>query len=72
MVYRWEFQRREVKLETQVDGPLMLGDVGLMVGAALYGSGLAYVFEDMVAEHVAAGRLVPGALKAFIEFARAA
>lgn len=93
VVYRWEFERRDVKLETQVDGPLTLGDVGLMVGAALYGTGLAYVFEDMAAEHVAAGRLVtvlddwcprypgfylyypsrrqvPGALKAFIEFAR--
>jgi DNA-binding transcriptional LysR family regulator len=58
VVYRWEFQRREVKLETQVDGPLTLGDVGLMVSAALYGTGLAYVFEDMVAEHIAAGRLV--------------
>jgi len=57
-VYRWEFERRGVKLETQVDGPLTLGDVGLMVGAALYGAGLAYVFEDMVAEHIAAGRLV--------------
>lgn len=57
-VYRWEFERRGVKLETQVDGPLTLGDVGLMVGAALYGTGLAYVFEDMVAEHIAAGRLV--------------
>ena len=57
-IYRWEFQRRGVKLETQVDGPLTLGDVGLMADAALYGAGLAYVFEDMVAEHVAAGRLV--------------
>jgi DNA-binding transcriptional LysR family regulator len=41
-----------------VNGPLTLGDVGLMVGPALQGVGLAYVFEDMVTEHIAAGRLV--------------
>jgi DNA-binding transcriptional LysR family regulator len=58
VVYRWEFSRGEVKLETQVDGPLTLGDVGLMIDAALRGVGLAYVFESMVAQDVAAGRLV--------------
>jgi len=58
VVYRWEFSKDGEKLETQVNGPLMLGDVGLMIGAALHGAGLAYVFEHMVAEHVAAGRLI--------------
>ena len=36
---------------------MILGDVGLMVGPALQGVGLAYVFEDMVSEHLAAGSL---------------
>lgn len=57
-VYRWEFERGGIKLETQIDGPLTLGDVGLMVDAALCGVGLAYVFENMVAPHLAAGRLI--------------
>ncbi|MDH4556932.1 LysR family transcriptional regulator [Pseudomonas sp. BN417] len=57
-LYRWEFERGGMQLEIEVEGPLTLGDVGLMVGPALEGVGLAYVFEDMVAEHVAAGRLV--------------
>lgn len=30
LVYRWEFEQAGVKFETQVDGPLTLGDVGLM------------------------------------------
>ncbi|WP_020656822.1 LysR family transcriptional regulator [Massilia niastensis] len=57
-LYRWEFERAGVEVETEIDGPLMLGDVGLMVDAALAGAGLAYVFEMQVAEHLAAGRLV--------------
>ncbi|BAN48390.1 LysR family transcriptional regulator [Metapseudomonas resinovorans] len=57
-LYRWEFERGGMQLEIEVDGPLTLGDVGLMVGPALQGSGLAYVFEEMVREHVADGRLV--------------
>lgn len=57
-LYRWEFERAGVKLETQIDGPLTLGDVGLMVDAALNSIGLAYVFAHMVEEHLAAGRLL--------------
>ncbi|MNN25803.1 HTH-type transcriptional regulator DmlR [compost metagenome] len=91
--YRWEFERGGVAQEIEVDGPLTLGDVGLMVDSALMGVGVAYVFEDMVRAHIADGRLVqvledwcpfypglhlyypsrrqvPGALRAFIEFAR--
>ncbi|HZW20771.1 LysR family transcriptional regulator [Noviherbaspirillum sp.] len=58
VVYRWEFNKDGEKLDTQVNGPLMLGDVGLMIEAALHHAGLAYVFEHMVSEHLAAGRLI--------------
>lgn len=94
-LYRWEFERGGVKLEIEVDGPLALDDVGLMIGPALHGTALAYVFEEMAEPYLADGRLVrvledwcpyypglhlyypsrrqvPGALKAFVEFARAA
>ncbi|MGY2375545.1 LysR family transcriptional regulator [Pseudomonas sp. SDO524_S393] len=57
-MYRWEFERGAIAQEIEVNGPLTLSDVGLMVGPALEGVGLAYVFEDMVAEHLATGRLV--------------
>jgi len=56
--YRWEFERGGIALEIDVEGPLVLGDVGLMVDPALRGVGLAYVFEDMVREELADGRLV--------------
>jgi DNA-binding transcriptional LysR family regulator len=57
-LYRWEFERGGIAQEIEVDGPLTLGDVSLMVGPALQGVGVAYVFEDMVKAHVADGRLV--------------
>jgi DNA-binding transcriptional LysR family regulator len=57
-VYRWEFERGGITQEIEVSGPLTLGDVSLMVGPALQGVGLAYVFEDMVTEHLADGRLI--------------
>jgi DNA-binding transcriptional LysR family regulator len=57
-MYRWEFERGGIVQEIEVSGPLTLGDVSLMVGPALQGVGLAYVFEDMVTEHIADGRLI--------------
>jgi len=57
-LYRWELERGGIAQEIEVNGPLTLGDVSLMVGPALQGLGLAYVFEDMVSEHLASGRLV--------------
>lgn len=57
-LYRWEFQRGGQRLEVDVQGPLVLGDVSLMIGPALDGVGLAYVFEDMVREQLADGELI--------------
>lgn len=57
-VYRWEFEHKGSKLETDVEGPLTLGDVGMMLEAALQGTGFAYVFEAMAAPYLAEGRLV--------------
>lgn len=56
--YRWEFERGGIGLEIEVDGPLTLDDVALMVEPAQQGIGLAYVFEEMVREQLADGRLV--------------
>jgi DNA-binding transcriptional LysR family regulator len=57
-LYRWEFERGGIAQEIVIDGPLTLGDVSLMVGPALQGAGLAYVFEDMVKAHIANGSLI--------------
>ncbi|GAB3396176.1 LysR family transcriptional regulator [Azotobacter armeniacus] len=56
--YRWEFERDGIDLEIEVDGPLTLDDVGLMVAPAEQGVGLAYVFEEVVREPLADGRLI--------------
>ncbi|WP_274643743.1 LysR family transcriptional regulator [Pseudomonas serbica] len=57
-VYRWEFERGGITQEIEIDGPLTLGDVSLMVAPALQGVGMAYVFEDMVKAQITDGSLV--------------
>lgn len=56
--YGWEFEKDGKELVIQVDGPLALGDGGLIVDAALAGVGIAYCLEDQVVGEIAAGRLV--------------
>src|SRR6185437_15263942 len=58
VMYRWEFERGGIELDVDVDGPLTVSDQDIMLDAALGGAGLAYLFEDQVREHLAAGRLV--------------
>ncbi len=57
-LYAWEFERGGVELAIEVDGPITLGDQDLMVQAALDGAGIAFAFEQQVADLVAEGRLV--------------
>jgi DNA-binding transcriptional LysR family regulator len=56
--YRWEFQENGKWFEVAVDGPVItnLKDFGLQ--AAIDGVGIAFNTEQMIAPHVAAGRLV--------------
>jgi DNA-binding transcriptional LysR family regulator len=56
--YHWEFERGGVELEIAVQGPFVTNSQELMVDAALDGIGLAYVFEKVAEEPIAAGRLV--------------
>ena len=56
--YAWEFARGEEAVELEVSGPLVADDTALMLRAALDGVGLAFVFEELAADHVASGRLV--------------
>ena len=54
----WEFKRRERSVTAHVSGRLVFNGSNLIVEAALMGHGLIWVPDDIVAEHVSAGRLV--------------
>lgn len=56
--YRWDLTHRGKSASIDVDGPMTLGNVNLMIEAALAGIGIAWVPEEYVAEHLAAGRLM--------------
>lgn len=56
--YPWEFARYGKTIEFEPTGPISLDDHELMVGAALSGVALAYVWEDRAKPYVESGRLV--------------
>jgi DNA-binding transcriptional LysR family regulator len=45
-------------MELEITGPLAVDDTALMIRAALDGVGLAFVFEELVADYVASGALI--------------
>jgi DNA-binding transcriptional LysR family regulator len=53
----WDFEQDGRELKTQVDGQWVFNSSTPITRAALAGCGLAFVPEDMVKEHLAAGRL---------------
>ncbi|HZZ09666.1 MAG TPA: LysR family transcriptional regulator [Paraburkholderia sp.] len=57
-LYRWDLEQHGKTASVDVDGPMTLGNINLMVEAALAGIGIAWVPESVVAEHLAAKRLV--------------
>jgi DNA-binding transcriptional LysR family regulator len=57
-VYRWPFKREGEALEVRVDATITVNDTNVIIESALAGVGFAYMLEDVVAEHIAAGRLV--------------
>lgn len=57
-LYAWEFERDGRVVNVHVDGPLVVNDMRLLVEAAVQGTVLAMVMEDMVAPMIADGRLV--------------
>jgi DNA-binding transcriptional LysR family regulator len=54
----WEFARDGKTLQVQVDGQAIFNTTPQKLQAALDGAGLAALPDDMVREHVAAGRLL--------------
>ncbi|WPB82206.1 LysR substrate-binding domain-containing protein [Archangium violaceum] len=57
-LYAWEFERRGEELEIEVDGPLTLDTLSLVLESALKGVGLAYLSEWDVQPYLASGKLV--------------
>jgi DNA-binding transcriptional LysR family regulator len=53
----WDFKQGAREVSVRVEGQLTLNGFPQIVDAALAGMGLAYVLEDVVREHIAAGRL---------------
>jgi DNA-binding transcriptional LysR family regulator len=56
-LYAWELAKGGREVKVRVDGRLVLNNLTQILEAALFGLGLAYLPEDMVAQHVAKGRL---------------
>jgi DNA-binding transcriptional LysR family regulator len=56
-VYAWEFEKDGQALQVHVGGQCTFNTTPQMLQAALDGYGFAYVPEDLVLAHVAAGRL---------------
>jgi DNA-binding transcriptional LysR family regulator len=55
----WDFVKDGKELQVQVEGQAIFNTTPQKLQAALDGAGLATLPDDMVAEHVAAGRLQP-------------
>lgn len=56
-LYAWEFEKGRRKLNVRVEGQVVFNRPAQMLNAALAGMGLAYLLEDVVRRHIAAGRL---------------
>ena len=57
-LYAWELEKDGREISVKVDGQLTFNGSNQMLTAALAGFGLAYVPEELVRPHVAAGALV--------------
>jgi len=57
-IYAWEFERNGREQKVHVEGRLVFNNLALRLNAAMAGLGLAYLPEDQVLTHIAAGRLI--------------
>lgn len=56
-LYVWEFTRNGQEIRVRVDGNLTFNTSYAMIDAALSGLGIAFLPEDIVADHIASGAL---------------
>jgi DNA-binding transcriptional LysR family regulator len=57
-LWSWPFAKDGRELKVRAEGPLAFNAISLILNTALSGLGLAYLPDDVVRQHVAAGRLV--------------
>lgn len=57
-IFQWGLEKDGHQVKLRRDGQLVLNTLGLRIAAALDGLGVAYLPEDQILAHVAAGRLV--------------
>ena len=57
-LYAWEFEKDGHELKVRVEGQLVFNRLGPVLKAALASVGLAFLPEELVLPHIAAGRLV--------------
>ncbi len=57
-LFPWEFEKHGRELKVRVEGQYIFNNIALRLNAALAGSGLAYMPEDLVQEHLAQGTLI--------------
>lgn len=57
-LYAWELKQGPREVQARVSGQAVFNSAYQMLHAAVAGAGLAFLPEDMVAEHLVAGRLV--------------
>jgi DNA-binding transcriptional LysR family regulator len=57
-LYKWDLEYRGKSVSLDVDGPMTLGNINLMIEASVAGIGIAWVPLESVAEQLAAGSLV--------------
>jgi DNA-binding transcriptional LysR family regulator len=58
-VLPWTFENAGRRLETSVDGSLVLNDFNLLLSAVLDGIGIGYLPEIMIAPLICSGQLIP-------------
>jgi DNA-binding transcriptional LysR family regulator len=58
-LYAWEFEKGGRELKVRVEGQLILNTTSQLLTAALAGFGIAFLPEDLMAPHIAKGRLKP-------------
>jgi DNA-binding transcriptional LysR family regulator len=57
-LWPWPFAKDGRELKVRAEGPLAFNTISLILNTALAGLGLAYLPEDVVRQHVRAGRLM--------------
>jgi DNA-binding transcriptional LysR family regulator len=57
-LYVWKFEKDGAILNVRVEGQFIVNDSALAICAAKAGHGIAYLFEDLVANDIASGKLV--------------